>query len=234
MNTAAYSRSAQALSISALVEKCRQEIQAYRRGKPSNGAYGLELLHRAIMQGDQDAWNGVQQSFGESVRVWLHGHPRREAASRLESEETYMAQAFERFRQAAVQQQIAFQTLSGAGVYLRASLHGVIVDRLRTSSLPREAPCPVPGEPRLKNQIDSNAAWEALQALQLSEREQRLAYLLYHCGLGPREIVRLCPQDWSDVQEIYRLRCNILQRVLRNTNQLRWQFHQEEENDGLP
>jgi len=92
----------------------------------------------------------------------------------------------------------------------------------------------VPGEPRLKNQIDSNAAWEALQALQLSEREQRLAYLLYHCGLGPREIVRLCPQDWSDVQEIYRLRCNILQRVLRNTNQLRWQFHQEEENDGLP
>lgn len=222
MNTAAYSRSARALSISALVEQCQQEIQAYRRGELSNEASGLELLRRAIVQGDQDAWNGVQQSFSESVRAWLHGHPRREAACRLESEETYMAQAFERFRQAAVQQQIAFQTLSGAGVYLRASLHGVIMDRLRTNSLPGEIPSPIPGEPRLKNQIDSNAAWEVLQALQLSEREQRLAYLLYHCGLGPREIVRLCPQEWSDINEISRLRCNILQRVLRNANQLPW------------
>src|SRR5947209_16282157 len=134
------------LSVSALVEQCQRDIQASHRGELSNEAYGLELLRRAIVQGDQDAWNGVQQSFGESVRAWLHGHPRREAASRLESEETYMAQAFERFRQAAAQQQIAFQTLSGAGVYLRASLHGVIVDRLRTSSLPREVSSPVPGE----------------------------------------------------------------------------------------
>ena len=148
-----------------------------------------------------------------------------------------MAQAFERFRQAAAQQQIAFQTLSGAGVYLRASLHGVIVDRLRISSLPREVSSPVPGEvgePHLKDQVVSNTAWEVLQALQLSEHEQRLAYLLYHCGLGPREIVRLYPQEWSDVQEISRLRCTILQRVLRNADQLPWQFHQEEENDGLP
>ena len=54
-----------------------------------------------------------------------------------------------------------------------------------------------------------------------NERERRLAYLLYHCGLKPREIVRFCPQVWSDVQEIYRLRRNIMERLLRNADHLR-------------
>src|ERR1700730_1587695 len=76
-----------ALSISALVEQCRQEIGAYRRGEHSNEAFGLELLHRAILQGDQDAWAGLQHCFAETVRGWLHGHPHREVACRLESED---------------------------------------------------------------------------------------------------------------------------------------------------
>jgi hypothetical protein len=55
-------------------------------------------------------------------------------------------------------------------------------------------------------------------------REQRLAYLLFHCGLGPREMIRFCPQEWSDVQEIYRLRRNIMERILRNADHLRWRL----------
>src|SRR2546428_332431 len=85
------------LSVFALVERCRREIQAYRRGEPSNEAFGLELLHRAIVQGDQNARAGVQQCLSELVRGWLYGHPRRETALRWESEESYVALAFERF-----------------------------------------------------------------------------------------------------------------------------------------
>ena len=56
------------------------------------------------------------------------------------------------------------------------------------------------------------------------EREQRLAYLLFHCGLKPREIVRLRPQEFHNVQDIYRLRCNITEQLLRNVDRLRWQL----------
>ena len=70
-------------------------------------------------------------------------------------------------------------------------------------------------------QIDSNEIWEVLQTLLLSTHEQRLAYLLYHCGLGPREILHCCPQEWSDVQEIYRLRRNIVERLLRHADSMR-------------
>ncbi len=175
------------------------------------------------MWDDQEAWASLQQCLTEVVRGWLRRHPSREVAARLDSEETYVALAFERFWQATVQQQIVFRTLSGALAYLRASLHGAILDTLRTSSRPREVSLAEPGEagePYVEDRTDSNQVWEVLQSMLPNAREQRLAYLLYHCGLLPREIVRFCPQEWNDVQEIYRLYRNILERLLRNANQL--------------
>jgi DNA-directed RNA polymerase specialized sigma24 family protein len=219
-------------SVCALVEQCRWEIQAYRRGEPSNEAYGLELLRRALVQGDQDAWAGLQQCLSELVRGWLYGHPRREAALSFESEESYVALAFERFWQATVQQKVAFRTLAGALAYLRASLNGALLDTLRAYARPREVPEPLPGapgEPSFEEHPDSSEVWEILQRVLPSEREQRLAYLLYHCNLKLREIVRFCQEEWPDVQEIYRLRLNILEQLLRNTDQLRWRFHLQEQ-----
>jgi hypothetical protein len=58
------------------------------------------------------------------------------------------------------------------------------------------------------------------------DREQRLAYLHFHCGLKSREIVHFCSQEWSDVREIYRIRRNIMERLLHNTDQLRWRLSQ--------
>ena len=230
MNTA-YNRPEQALSVSALVEQCQQEIQAYRRGELSNEAYGLELLHRAIMQGDQAAWAGLQQCLGEIVRGWLRCHSSRSAACHWESEENYVALAFERLWQATVQQRVTFETFAGALAYLRASLHGAMLDTLRAYSRPKEASLlevGESGEPYGEDQTDSSEAWEIFQTILPEGREQRLAYLLYHCGLKSREIVRFCPQEWSDIQEIYRMRRNIMERLLRNADQLRWRFNQGE------
>jgi hypothetical protein len=220
------------LSVCALVEQCRREIQAYRRGEPSNETYGLELLRRAIVQSDPAAWAGVQQCLSEFVRSWLYAHPRREAALRWESEENYVALAFERFWQATVQQQVAFSTLAGALAYLRASLNGALLDTLRAYNRPAEVPLPEPGTPgelSVEDRLDSSELREILQRVLPGEREQRLAYLLYYCNLKPREIVRFCPQEWPDVQEIYRLHRNILKRLLRQTDQLRRQFNLQEQ-----
>jgi hypothetical protein len=181
-----------------------------------------ELLHQALVQGDQDAWAELQQCLGETVRRWLHTHPSKEAACRWESEEHYVGLAFERFRQAAIEGQVAFETQASALVYLRASLNGTLLDTLRAYSRPRAVPVPLPGAPSgpyFEDRTTSLELWEILQKALPSEREQRLAYLLYHCGLGPREIVRFCQEEWADIQEIYHLRRNILERLLRHTDQ---------------
>ena len=221
-----------ALSVSTLVAQGRREIQAYRHGEPSDERYGLELLRRALVQGDQDAWAGVEQCLSELVRGWLYAHPHREAALNFESEESYVALAFERFWQATVRQQVAFRTLAGALAYLRASLNGAILDTLRAYARPREVPLlepGAPGEPSCEDQPASLELYEILQRVLPSEREQRLAHLLYHCNLKPKEIVRFCQEEWPDVQEIYRLRRNILERLLRQKDQLRWWFNLQEQ-----
>src|SRR6266516_3605132 len=65
----------------------------------------INVLRRASVQGDQDAQVWVQQRLGKVVCGWLHHHPSKEAACRLESEEYYVAGAFERFWQLTIDQQ---------------------------------------------------------------------------------------------------------------------------------
>jgi DNA-directed RNA polymerase specialized sigma24 family protein len=150
------------------------------------------------------------------------------AACRLESEEYYVALAFERFWQATTsKQRVEFSRLAAALQYLRASLHGAILDTLRAYARPREIALPEPGEPGepyVEDSTDSSEVWEVLKTMLADPREQRAAYLLFHCGLKPREVVRLCPQEWSAVGEIYDLRRTIMERILRNADHLRWRL----------
>jgi hypothetical protein len=149
-------------------------------------------------------------------------------ACRLESEENYVAQAFERFWQATtLNQRMEFSTLAAALQYLRASLNGAILDMLRVYARPREVPLPgpgEPGEPLVEGSSDHSEVWDTLHMILSNPREQRLAYLLFHCGLKPREIVRFFSHEWSDVQEIYRLRRTIMEQVLRNADRMRWRL----------
>jgi hypothetical protein len=200
-----------------LAEHCIRELNTYRRGEPCTDRYGVELIRRAIIQGDQEAWAWLQHCFGGVVLNWLRRHPQRARACRLESEEHYVAQAFERFRQATIWNQwLEFNTLTAALRYLRASLHGTILDTLRAYAWPREISRPVPGEPgepQMEDVTSSNEVWDILKTLLSNPREVRLAYLLFHCGLKPREIVHVCPQEFDDIREVSCLRHTIMERV---------------------
>ena len=213
------------LSLSVLAAHCQAEIDNYRRGEPYTERYGLELFHRALLQSDQEARAWVQHCFGGLVLGWLRRHPQSAVAYRLESQEYYVAQAFERFWQAAAcNQQLEFKTLAAALQYLRASLHGAILDTLRTYQRPGEVSRPMsgaPGEPSLEDVTCGSELWDILKGLFPNQREQHLAYLLFHCGLGPREIVHFCSPKWSSVHEIHVLRRTIMERLLRNVDFLR-------------
>ena len=216
------------LRLPVLAAHCLKEIDNYRRGEPYREEYGMELFHRAIMHSDQEAWTWVQYCFEAIVLGWVRRHPQRAVACRLESEEHYVAQAFERFWQAtACNQRLEFSRLSAALQYLRASLHGAIMDTLRTYQRLAVVSRPIPGadgEPSLEDVTCDSEFWEILKGLLSNPREQRLAYLLFYCGLKPREIMQFCSPEWSSVQEIYVLRRTIMERVLRHVDTLRWQL----------
>jgi hypothetical protein len=171
----------------------------------------LELLHSVSTHGDLQAWAAFHQSLAETVLAWFHEHPGSKAACRLHSERYFVALAFERLRQAVTQRQVACETLSAVLVFLRASLNGAILETLRISVLQGAESSPWPdGE----DSPDRSEVCDRLLARLSNRREQRLAYLLYHCGLEPTEIVRYYPQEWSDVQEVARLRRSIVERLM--------------------
>ena len=210
------------MSIGELADQCMNEINHYQRGVLFSERYYGELLFRAILQGDQGAWKAVQQCLAETMRGWLNRHPKREEACRLHSEETYITQAFARFHQAAILQQVEFNQLPSALQYLRVSLNSALLDALRASSrtlatlLPKRKPC--------KSVMSTTVSefWEVLEKMPLDNREQRLAYLLFHCGLGPKDIISAFPEESYGMHEISVLRCTIIEQLLDDVDTHIW------------
>jgi hypothetical protein len=172
----------------------------------------LELLRRASIHGDLEAWAEFQQSLEETLLTWLSERPRCKAACRVQSEKHLVSLAFERLRQATIQGQVTCETLSEVLVFLRVSLNGAILETLRASKRPGAVSSLwLDGE----DSTVRNELWYWLQAQLPNQREQRLASLLYNCGLEPAEIVRYCPQEWSDVNEVMRLRRSIFMQLMK-------------------
>ena len=188
--------------------------------------YALDLLHRALVEHSDEAWSQLQDYFSQFIRRWLHSHPSRDVALLRDSEENYIAQTFSRFWYAVHTQQLEFTTLPAALRYLRATLNGLLTDTLRCQLRlrAREVSLSEPGgyqEPLVEDTMDGQSIWKSIESMLCDERERRLAYLLYYCGLKPREIVEHCSHEFDDVKEIYRLNHNIIKRLQRNRDRLR-------------
>jgi hypothetical protein len=121
---------------------------------------------------------------------------------------------------------LQFSTLAGAFKFMRASLNSAVIDALRNQQKEKtiqESDFDMPAA-----HDDEGDFWEIIKNLLPNEHEQRLAYLLYFCGLKPRQIVQYCPQEFSNVQEIFRMTRNILDRLRRNKDRLRWMLGDED------
>ncbi len=203
------------LDLSTLEELCRSEIESNCLGDPTNARFSFELLRHATSQDNQEAREAWQRCFGEVLRGWLHRHPRSEEACRFDSEENYLAQTFECFWQTVAD--LEFTELSTALRCLQASLHGVLLGTFRAHTRPRGIPALEPNNPgplQIEDDMDARQRWERIQRLFPDVLELRVAYLLFHCHLSPREIFCVTPQQFRDVQEIGHLRARILGRIL--------------------
>jgi len=219
------------MSLTALADRCMREIEKYRHKEPYNDQYCLEIFHRAMVKHDPDAWELLQNRFSPTVKAWMRNHPQREVACRHQTEEDYVDETFARVWQASTRNILEFDSMAAALRYLKLCLQGAVIDSLRAYSRSREVPLPDPGsdmyymeEPATEDDYESNDLWESIKSLLPNERERRLAYLLYINGLKARDIVHYRPEEFGDIQEVYRLTRNIVERLTRNRAQIRWRL----------
>ena len=215
------------MPLAALLELGNNELRRFRSKTSSEERYCVEILRRALVEQSDEAWAVLQHCFSEPMRVWIRSHPSSDVALLHDTEENYIAQTFSRFWFAVRDHHPEFSTLPAALSYLHATLNGILTDTLRSHlrQLSREVPLSEPGlcdVPGTEGPPESERLWESMQRLLVNERERRLFFLLYCCGLKPREIVKRCPQEFADVKEIYRLNANIIERLRRNRE--RWRY----------
>lgn len=215
------------MSLAELAGCCMSEM---RQHKPSEGLDDqccLEICRRAMLQNDSRAWEILMQHFHGIVLNWVRRHPQREAARAIDSEEeNYVALTFARFWKATVgKKSVEFATLAGALAFLRACVNSVIIDTLRSQ---KEVPLPESFEREAPEPDESYQRWEIIKSFLPDDREQRLAYLLYYCNLKPRQIMQVCPGEFKDTHEIFRLTRNIIDRLRRNKDRLRWLLSEDE------
>jgi DNA-directed RNA polymerase specialized sigma24 family protein len=218
------------MSLWALADRCMSEINKYRRGEASSDQYCLEIFRRAMQEHDDAAWDLLVGRFQEFLLAAFRRHPRSEAASRLDSPENYVARVFARFWVAVHDQQVEFTSLGAALRFLRLCLNSAILDMLRAHARRNEMPFPEPdftGEPAVEDQDDGSELWKIIRDMLPNERERRLAFLLFHCNLKPREIVRLRPQEFPDVTEVHRMKRNIVDRLARSADLIRYKLSSE-------
>lgn len=220
------------MSLSELARRCSQEMGKFRRKEHCDDTYCLEIFRRALVDHNQSAWDALYTNFSESVRLWLRRHQHREAALRHESEQSYIDDTFKRFWQWASNQELHFSSLAGALSALHLCLNSAVMDTLRAYSRPKEEPLPEVGSLNdlhllIEDSYLEQELWDAIVSVLQNVREQRVVYLLYHCGLKPREIMQRCPDEFESEQEIYRLTRNALDRLKRNAAKLRWKLGEE-------
>jgi hypothetical protein len=210
------------IKLTTLADLCTDELRRYRCNEPADNRYFIELLRRAIVEHTDHARLLLQQCLSETIRTWIRSHPNGDLTLLHSSEENFIAQTFSRFWYAVHDQHVEFNTLSVALRYLRATLNGILIDtqrlQLREVSLPKPG---CSGELAAEEPIDARNIWKIIESLLFDARERRIAYLLYFCGLKPREIVIRCPKEFDDVKEIYHLRHTIVEQLQRNRDRLR-------------
>ena len=56
--------------------------------------------------------------------------------------------------------------------------------------------------------------WQRIECVLTDARERRIAYLLFHCGLTPQEIVQRCSSEFTNIKEVLSLRCAVVKKLV--------------------
>lgn len=195
-----------------IVEKCQ-----HRSRDLAHEPFCLELFRRAIVEKDQGAWVYVHEQYFRLVYYWI---------SRLDVPDAFLIEdlvqeAFLAFWRAYTPDKLVqAQGLGSVLAYLKDCAVSTVVQARRTAQKQRHEEDAwekwwVRREPD-KQTPDGDQVWQRIAERCQSEQELLVAQLSYLWGLKPRQIITQYPDRFSDVQEVYRLQRNLLERLRRD------------------
>ncbi len=218
--------SLQLLSINELARSCSEETNKFLRQSVSNDCYCLELFRRAIVKRDDDAWACIYQQYAPLVLTWVTQHQSAAPMLGQDGSAPLVNAAFAKFSQALTPAKMDnFDSLAAILKYLKMCVHSVVADEVRSrqSRQYEEALEQIEYEPATEDPADdvvSNISaqnlWQVIQEELNGEDERVLMYLAYIHGMKPSEISSQHRRLFPTVDDVYRIKRNVLERLRRN------------------
>jgi hypothetical protein len=206
--------------------RCATETERFFQGKNYDPSDCFELFRQAILERNQQAWEAVYGQYQTLVGRWVQQHPGFE----LSGEETlyFVNRAFEKIWVALTPEKFRnFTELRALLGYLKMCVHSVITDHSRSHKLAElvelaeeagyEEREPGPSlEERVLERADRQKFWETLYARLNSEKERQVIYGSFFLNLKPRELYDQFRNQFTNVDEVYLIKQNVLARLRRD------------------
>lgn len=219
--------SPQLLSLAGIAHRCAQETDLFFRRQSYDPRYCFELFRRAFLHRNQHAWELVYTQYRPLVAGWVERH----AAFPATGEETqyFVNRAFEKMWSAVSPDGFdRFPNLKSLLSYLQMCVHSAIVDEVRSSERltvdvdvnMSAATSRTEGGPSVEDQALTQAQreglWQFIDERLNDEKERLVVYGSFALALKPRELYAEFEDAFRDVNEIYRIKQNILARLRRD------------------
>lgn len=218
-----------ALSLGEIALRCAQETQRFFQHLAYESGYCFELFRRAIVAGDQRAWDLIYQQYHAQVLRWVNRHPA--FAACREEAQYFVNRVFERLWRSLTADKFAhFADLKRVLAYLQMCVHSLILDDCVRA---REAPGD--GRTALDEDLERllyedgqtpedealarrqrQRLWRWLESRLKDDPERAVIEGLFLCGLKPRELLTAYAGLFNSVQDVYRIKQNVLERLRRD------------------
>jgi hypothetical protein len=212
------------LDLDVLAHRCAEQTERFFRKQSSQDGYCFELLRRAFILRSQAAWERLYSQYRALVAGWVQKHAVFAACN--EDVDFFVNGSFARFGRWCTPER--FARLGGLPQWLaalKACIHSEIIDyhRQHVASVSLE---------EWNEEIDDShrtaphatvmdaetrtAFWRLVQERLQTEQERVLVEYDFVLGYKAREICILRPDLFADVQEVYRVKDNLLRRMRRD------------------
>lgn len=214
------------LSVNDLARCCAEETNKFLRQSASNDRYCLELFRRAIVRRDDDAWASIYQQYAPLVLTWVNQHQSATSLLGQDGGAPLVNAVFAKFAQALTPVKMGnFDSLAAVLKYLKMCVHSVIADEIRSrqarqyeetlESIEQEPSADDPAEDVVSG-LSAQSLWQVIQEELNGEDERLLIYLAYVQGMKPGEICAHNRRYFPSVEDVYRIKRNVLERLRRN------------------
>ena len=214
----------QSMSMNDLARRCEQETNRYFKRLAFDSGFCFELFRRAIQDGSKTAWDFICTQYQALVTGWVTQHYA--FASTREDAEFFVNGAFGKISGTITAEK--FSSFSDLGYllrYLKMCVHSVIMDYTRTvdytalynwdEATDEKDEDPSPEEQAIDHS-DRQRLWQFVRDRLHDEKERLVIHGSFVLDLKPQEIYDHFPAIFEDVDEVYRIKQNVIARLRRD------------------